>query len=170
MKTQQWLFAGNDWQKQNSSPGFDPHTAQLVLAFGEPKLIKEPRHFHHIKELFPGAHILLSSTAGEINNGEVLDDSIVVTAIHFEKTKIRGCISNINKHDNSFEAGKFLFNNLTARDLQAVFVISDGKHINGSELVQGLNKNNTSHLPVTGGLAGDGAQFKKTFVGLNQVP
>ena len=51
-----------------------------------------------------------------------------------------------------------------------IFVISDGQVVNGSELAQGFNM----HLPegalLTGGLAGDGALFEQTVVGLDMVP
>jgi hypothetical protein len=57
-----------------------------------------------------------------------------------------------------------------ADDLIAVFIISDGTHINGSELVSGFSENNPKCVPVTGGLAGDGARFSRTFAGLDQVP
>jgi hypothetical protein len=49
-------------------------------------------------------------------------------------------------------------------------VISDGTFINGSELVDGLNKNNKNNVPISGGLAGDAARFEKTFTGVNEVP
>jgi hypothetical protein len=51
-----------------------------------------------------------------------------------------------------------------------VFVLSDGLHVNGSELVAGL----VSHLPpqvaVTGGLSGDGARFGETLVLADRAP
>jgi hypothetical protein len=53
---------------------------------------------------------------------------------------------------------------LNAPDLRHVFVLSDGLQINGSELAQGLNQ---AGIPVTGGLAGDGTRFGKTWVMAN---
>jgi hypothetical protein len=55
-------------------------------------------------------------------------------------------------------------------DLRAIFILSDGTHINGSELATGLNDHNPFNIPVTGGLAGDGARFSQTCVGLNKSP
>jgi hypothetical protein len=94
----------------------------------------------------------------------------VATAIQFEKTTIRCSATSIKNHINSHETGKYLMQELLADDLNLVFVLSDGMHINGSELVAGLNENNALHIPVTGGLAGDGARFTRTLVGLNQLP
>ena len=54
--------------------------------------------------------------------------------------------------------------------LSSIFVISDGTIINGDELVEGLKSNNSNHIPITGGLAGDGVNFVKTLTSLNKVP
>jgi hypothetical protein len=48
--------------------------------------------------------------------------------------------------------------------LRAVFVLSKGTDVNGSELVRGLNAGLPPEVVVTGGLAGDGARFGKTWV------
>jgi hypothetical protein len=44
-------------------------------------------------------------------------------------------------------------------------VLSDGLHINGSQLVQGLTQALPETVTVTGGLSADGSQFKETLVG-----
>jgi hypothetical protein len=170
MKLQQWQYFAKQWKPDFATEEFDREQAQLVLVFGDPALVTDKSLFTHIQQLFPAASIVSSSTAGEIINNEVYDGSIVVTAMQFEKTTTKCFVTNIHKHTNSYEAGKHLMQQLMAHDLQAVFVLSDGTNINGSELVAGLNENNTHHISVTGGLAGDGARFIKTFVGLNQVP
>ncbi|HWB91100.1 MAG TPA: FIST N-terminal domain-containing protein [Puia sp.] len=170
MKTQQLQYVANEWQCKFSSPGFDHQQAQLVLAFGEPKLITSQAWLANIKKTFPNADIVSSSTAGEIIADEVHDNTIVATAIQFERTTVRCSITNILRHDSSHETGKYLMNELAANDLCSVFVVSDGKHVNGSDLVKGLDESNTKMIPLTGGLAGDGANFQRTFVGLNHLP
>jgi hypothetical protein len=54
-----------------------------------------------------------------------------------------------------------LMEQLKSDDLRHVLVFSDGLMVNGSELATGLNGFGIS---VTGGLAGDGARFGKTWV------
>jgi hypothetical protein len=49
-------------------------------------------------------------------------------------------------------------------------VFSDGGLVNGSELVKGLNLETGQQVLVTGGLAGDDANFNSTLVGLNEQP
>lgn len=170
MKVAQVQYFDNQWRTDLIPDGFDLQKAQLVLAFGDPALVTDAGLFGHIRGLFPSAAIVSSSTAGEILQENVYDNSLVVTAIQFEKTKIRSRLSNIREHGSSYETGKHLMKALQADDLIAVFIISDGTHINGSELVAGFSENNPNCIPVTGGLAGDGARFTRTFAGLDQVP
>lgn len=53
---------------------------------------------------------------------------------------------------------------LTREDLKAILVLSDGLNVNGSELVKGFNSALPESVVVTGGLAGDGDRFKRTWV------
>jgi hypothetical protein len=170
MKIQQQHYETAAWKPDFATPGFDQKKANLVLVFGAPQLITDPVIFNQLKDRYPIASIVSSSTAGEIFNNEVFDNSVAVTAIQFEKTRIRCSVTNINQHTNSHETGKYLMKDLSHDDLSAVFIISDGTHINGSELVAGFNENNPGNVSVTGGLAGDGARFAKTFVGLDKLP
>jgi len=50
-----------------------------------------------------------------------------------------------------------------------LLVFSEGLNINGSELSKGINSIINSSVPVTGGLAGDQANFKETVVVGNQT-
>lgn len=170
MKSQQIHYITNNWRNAYSSPGFENHLCQLVLIFGESGPVTDPELFAHIKKTYPNADLIFSSTAGEILGESVYDNSVVVTAIQFEKTSIACRETNIRNHKNSYETGRYLMENLDAAKLESIFIISDGTHINGSELVTGINENNKNNIPVTGGLAGDGARFTKTFAGLNRVP
>ena len=141
----------------------------MVLAFGDTPLVGDEAIFNHLKTKFPNADIVSASTSGEILGNELFDETVVVTAIEFEKTTIKAVDTNFLDHENSFEVGKYLMNTLLADDLTSVLVFSDGGLINGSELVSGLNEDKPANVFVTGGLAGDAARFKQTFVGLNET-
>src|SRR2546425_1683166 len=62
----------------------------LVLVFGSTSLMSSPERLDEVRRFFPGALLLGCSTAGEIFGTQVADDSLVATAIHFERTRIRG--------------------------------------------------------------------------------
>lgn len=147
MKLQQWQYFAKQWKPDFATDDFNRNQAQLVLVFGDPSLVTNTGLFQHIRQLFPAASIVSSSTAGEIINNEVHDGTLAVTAMQFEKTTSTCHYTNINEHPNSYEAGRYLMQQLIADDLQAVFVLSDGTNINGSELVAGLNENNTAIFP-----------------------
>ncbi len=168
MKTKQHHFVGGTWKDLPSE--INAAECQLVLVFGSSHVIVKPEIYSHLRSVYPKADIVFSSTAGEILDEMVYDDSAVATAIQFEKTTIRSVKTNIKHHANSFDTGVFLMDKLAADGLSCVFVISDGTFINGSELVSGLNEHNKYNVPVTGGLAGDAARFEKTFTGINEVP
>jgi hypothetical protein len=168
MQTQQLHFLRNEWKTKKSSTGFSANEAQLVTLFGSREMIGTPQIYEHVAALYPNAQIVSSSTAGEIIDEEVFDDSVIVTAMQFEKTKVRAIKTAFGEQQNSFETGKFLYKSLNEPDLAGLFIISDGTQINGSELVNGLNQDNEKKIPITGGLAGDAARFTKTLVGLNE--
>ena len=142
----------------------------LVLVFSTARIIADPAVYASIKCDFPNADILLNSTAGEISDIKVTDNSISLTAIYFEKTKLKTATADIACNTNSFEAGKKLAADLDAIDLKYVLVISDGQFVNGSGLVCGLQQDLPDGTLITGGLAGDGGRFSQTLVGLNEVP
>ena len=169
MKNTQLHFTDGVWKNITSATSTNDLKPQLVLAFGSTALVGDASIFNHLKASFPNANIISASTSGEILGDSLYDDTVVVTAIEFEKTKIKVADTNFSDHANSFEVGKYLMDKLLADDLTAVFVISDGSFINGSELVSGLNENKPETVSVTGGLAGDAARFKQTLVGLNQT-
>ncbi|MGL5111652.1 MAG: FIST signal transduction protein [Flavobacterium sp.] len=144
--------------------------ADLVLGFGASELVADSNHYNIIREKFPNATLALASSAGEIFDKEVFDNTISLVAIQFNDTKIITSEVNIEKNTNSFDAGKILIEQLPKKDLKLIFVLADGAKVNGSELIKGINEATQSEILVTGGLAGDGSKFEKTFVGLNQLP
>jgi hypothetical protein len=109
------------------------------------------------------------STAGEISGVEVADDSLVVTSVHFEHTKIRAARADLTEVDGSGTAGERLALALPGalpggEKLSHVIVLSDGLKTNGSQLVEAMTKHLPASVVVTGGLAGDGARFAETTV------
>jgi hypothetical protein len=170
MKVAASLYKENSFIEGKNKENLILDQAHLVLGFGSRDLISNPNSFDAIKNKFPNAEILLCSSSGEIYDNEVIDNTISITAISFSKTKIKTSEVDINDFSTSFEAGSSLINTFPQEDLKLVFVLSDGGKVNGSELVKGMNHTKKESVLITGGLAGDGAKFEKTYVGLNKVP
>ncbi len=169
MKAAKLLFQEGICKKEFNNDNLDYNSAQVVIGFGERRLLTE-EFYNSIQSLFPNAEILLASSSGEIFMNETYESSVVITALEFAKTAIKAKEVAITQFQNSFEAGQYLMKNLQGEHLKWVFVVSDGNEVNGSEFVKGINKARPEGVLVTGGLAGDGIYFKKTVVGLNKKP
>lgn len=139
-------------------------SAQLALLFGGKQLLSDTARINELRNAYPNAFFLGCSTAGEIFDTQVTDDTLVVTAVHFEKSELRTSIVNISDFNNSREVGEKLAFSMEKEGLVHVFVLSDGLHVNGSELVKGLNEGLPPNVTVTGGLSGDGDRFEETLV------
>jgi hypothetical protein len=144
--------------------------ADLILYFGSRAGLACGARFDELKQMFPVAAIIGCSTGGQISASEVLDDEIAGVALRFESTKIRVAHDTVASADLSRSCGKVLGAKLAGDGLAGVFVLSDGLHVNGSELVAGIIGEVGKDVSVTGGLAGDGAAFEKTLVGANCAP
>ena len=139
----------------------------LVLAFGAPSAANHREVFALLRANYPKAILVGCSGAGEIAGNEVRDGSVVVSVVRFEKTTLRSMSVKVDDPKESRAAGQALADKLLAPDLRAVFVLSEGLKVNGSELVRGINERLPPGVVVTGGLAGDGTRFEKTWVAHN---
>jgi hypothetical protein len=173
MKIEQRCWkAGSGWTP--ASNGSLIQGAQLVLIFGGTAILKMSQIAAQLRNAYPKAYFFGCSTAGEICGPQVLEDSIVATAIHFEHTQIRSAQTSLEVNPDSRLAGKYLAHALpraiVATDgagldpLVHVMILSDGLSVNGSDLVDGLMQHLPDGVTVTGGLAGDGPHFGETLV------
>lgn len=137
---------------------------QLVLIFATPSLVKSPEILHFAKEKYPNAFLLGCSTAGEIANGIIEEEGLVVTAIEFEHTTLEKHSVTLNGASDSVRVGEALVNQFSKEGLKHILVLSEGLNINGTQLVEGMRSVLPKEVNVTGGLAGDGADFSQTFV------
>ena len=155
----QWV--GTPKEKMAEAP-------QCVFMFGGRKLLEEGERFAEVRAMYPSARIISCSTAGEICGTHVRDSSIALVAVFFEKTTLRFSRTDVHAAPESYEAGKRLASDLAQAGLVHAMVFSDGQRVNGTALVKGFNEALPEDVSVTGGLAGDGLDFKKTLVGLDE--
>jgi len=137
----------------------------VFFLFASPSFIGTEEFVNTLARKFENTNIIGCSTAGEILGNEVLDSTIALTAVKFEKTTLR--IEEVNLVScnlDSFEAGKAISDKIKGPDLRHIFVLSDGLIVNGAELVKGLHSDLDKSVSITGGLAGDCSNFENTFV------
>lgn len=140
--------------------GIDPN---LLFLFFTSNLDASRAVLDEVNGAFSGAAIVGCSTAGEIQDVEMRDNSVALLALNMEKTEVKKVSSPIMDGADSLEAAKKAGEALKADNLKAVFVLSPGLQVNGSDVVQGLEKTVGSNVTIFGGLAGDGTAFEKTY-------
>jgi|KNS7NT10metaT_FD_contig_71_287733_length_3381_multi_3_in_0_out_0_3 hypothetical protein len=148
-------------------------TNPLVIVFGNRYMLENENIYNEVKSIFKDGHIVFGSTSGNITSTSVDEESIIITAIEFEKSIYKIKTTNVLRSDNeidSIEVGKKLIEQFDQKNLKHVFIISDGSYINGSQLTIGINSASSSNLLVTGALCGDAARFEKTLSSYNENP
>ena len=157
--------------KWNTPSDFEIHkytesfeNPQLVLIFGSRQLISDNNLIDSIKQRYPSAYLIGCTTAGEMYDTQVLDNSLISTAISFSSTKVENALETIKNPEDSYQAGCNLGQKLNKEKLAHVFILSEGLNINGSELLKGMKEFLPKNISITGGLAGDAVLFEKTMV------
>lgn len=157
------------WTKETgwTAPAGSVKSPQLVLYFGATsQLDGEAASVRQLAAKYPQAVVCGCSTAGEILGNRVYDDSVVAALIEFQATTVRAVAESTAKHADSKTLGQRAGAKLNAPDLRHVLIFSDGLNVNGTTLVAGFRETLPPEVAITGGLAGDGSRFQKTFVGL----
>lgn len=162
------IKAGNPWSPIALSRLDSPET--LLVLFGASSLIDAPDRINQILDACPQSHVVGCSTAGEIHGSEISDDSLVIAAMRFEKTRVQTAQVAVHSTKDSYRAGALIATHLKVPSLRGILVLSDGLCVNGSELVKGLNETLGGAVIITGGLAGDGTSFKRTWVIKDRTP
>ena len=163
MNTAQYRWSqGDGWRPALSTNEAD--WQGIVFAFGARQLIQEGELVGELRNHFKGAPVIGCSTSGEIVGDEVVDDSLVATAVGFDHTRIQTACATIAEAKSSYAVGVELARQLNDASLRHVFVVSDGLNVNGSDLARGLASGVSEGVSITGGLSGDGANFKETWV------
>ncbi len=165
MKVKQSIyFAGGVSSSKQNETNQSSKPADWVLIFGDRTMLENETLLSKITTSHPGKIYSGCSTSGEIIENNVYDESIVVTEVFFDKVVLEHHELSIDSYPDSYAAGEALIKKFSRSGLVHLFVISDGLNVNGSELVRGLRNNCPNGVNITGGLAGDGQDFKKTIV------
>ena len=163
------LLSASPDPTQGPLPAWDgPDT--LVLAFGSGAWLEAPEAFRSLLEAYPTSCVLGCSTAGEIHGAQVHDDHLSVAVARFAHTHLRRAEALVTGPASSIQAAETLADQLAGPGLRAVLLLSDGLMVNGSELSRTLGRRLGPEVAITGGLAGDGPRFQRTWVLTPQGP
>jgi len=139
-------------------PGFDElpdwdSERTLVVVFFPPRWSGA---LDQLATQFPRSQVVGCSTAGEILDGVVSDDSAVAAVVRFDACGLASSTTTLGPGRRSLAR--------RGEPLRAILALSDGLGVNGSELARGLSETLPPGVVVTGGLAGDGDRFERTSV------
>jgi len=165
MRTERLRWAKGQWQAPATLT-----RADCVLYFGGKGLLEDGERFRELAAFYPAAHLVGCSTGGEIFGKEVADGTVVALAIALERSRLQVASASLPEPSQSFVVGAELAATLAAPDLKYVFLLSDGLTVNGAALLDGFYSVLPKEVVITGGLAGDGDEFVRTFVGCDAVP
>ncbi|MCA8976750.1 MAG: FIST C-terminal domain-containing protein [Planctomycetes bacterium] len=136
----------------------------LVLVFGASSFVDDPEPIAELQRHFGNSIVAGCSTAGEVLGCDINDDTLSVAVAKFEASTLRLATATVDASGESRDAGSRLAEQLLGDDLQGVLLLSDGLLVNGTELVAGLAERLPAGTSITGGLAGDGSRFERTWV------
>lgn len=150
--------------------GVKLNDADVVLYFLSPDYAGGDEYYKALRSAYPKARLLGCTTGGEIANEEALTGSAVSAALRFDHTETQSVVADVAGAEHSYQAGCDIGEKLKRDDLRFAFILSDGLNVNGSELTRGFAEHVGEKVIISGGLAGDGARFKTTGVGLDSFP
>lgn len=142
----------------------------LIIIFGSPSYFDGAGPIAELKAFYKQSKFTGCSTAGEIFEDKISDDSLTVAIMQFDKSDVHVVTAKIDDAVHSESVGRKLGNDLKKDNLKHVIVFSEGLNVNGSELAKGFDSVLTSKIKVSGGLAGDGSAFKQTWVMAQDKP
>lgn len=166
MQIRMLQFDGRAWS--DTFPELDS-SRTLVTVFGSTSYLDDPEPIRELVSAYPEAKIVGCSSSGEIFDEVISDGSLSVAVARFDRTRLSVAVEPVTA-ETSREAGRRLGAQLAAADLAGVFVLSDGLAVNGTDLVEGLNHVLPDGIPITGGLAGDGDRFERTWTLVDGKP
>ncbi len=166
MKTETFLIRDMqnlDWQIQSlKKEGFKPTLGVVFISVSLP--IKQ------LSAIFATHQIALigSTSCGEIfaesDEVSIADHSAVVMLLEMDPSAFHTCVLD-DADLHSFELGKKAAQQTLGRfKSQSLIVMASGMKVDGQALVEGIMDVVGTSTPIFGGLAGDDAIFKETWV------
>ncbi len=150
------------WKNQLDAAKDSENTLIIIFGTSDTEIIESA--LKDIRQTFPLSKTIGCSSAGEIFQQDICDDTLSIAIMEFDNTGLEQALYHVKSNADSYKAGESLAKQLLKDDLKGVFVLSDGLTVNGSALVDGLSHSLPKNVVITGGLAGDGDRFNETWV------
>ncbi|MED3572431.1 EAL domain-containing protein [Cytobacillus praedii] len=114
-----------------------------------------------ISSRLPFATVIGCTGAGEIIEGQMIENKAVISFTIFEKTELKSVLLHQDDYENSYDMGKSLAR-LVDFDTKAMLVFPAGANVDAQTLLNGLYEGNPE-LVVAGGLAGSNIKSMEPY-------
>ena len=142
--------------------GIHDSPSLMIQCFdGKLQISKTEDLLFYLTQKFSHAHIIGSSTDGEIIDGLSKSNSLVLSFTLFKTTQIDSF--TVSFEQGSYEAGVVLGTQAKKAGAKAMILFSIAIYANADHLMEGISAAH-SELIVAGGVAGDNGNFKETYV------
>src|SRR5260221_970965 len=101
------------WPAQQGWTGQSDGPADLLLAFGGTSAVTDQKLWDELALRHPGAIVLGCSTGGEIHGADVLDESLSITTLGFDRTRLNSAEASVENAAARYYAGRPHAQNLT---------------------------------------------------------
>jgi diguanylate cyclase (GGDEF)-like protein len=115
-----------------------------------------------VKEMIPHAHIIGTTTAGEIMNGAVSGLKTALSFSVFMHTDIR-CSFFKKDNQSDYQLGQSIMTELSGENAKVLILFATGLTLKVNDLLYGIQSINPT-LPIAGGNAGDNSLMQQSFV------
>lgn len=144
--------------KEASKKKYNSQLIQIFTALTKESKIQ--KLLNKINKNFPNAVVIGTTTAGEISQAKMYEQSSVISLSLFEETKLRVAYSKKTNKKSGVELAK----KISSKDTKAAVVLSEGLLGEDYEgLIKGIKEFNPKLL-ISGGLAGDNFELKNTYI------
>jgi len=104
MRIDQSMWRHGKWSRESVNPA-----SQLVLIFSTTALLSQESLWAKLRTRHPNAHLVAAcSTAGEILDAHVFDDTVVCTSIEFERSNVAIATAQLDEGGDCAALGALL--------------------------------------------------------------
>jgi diguanylate cyclase (GGDEF)-like protein/PAS domain S-box-containing protein len=117
-----------------------------------------------IKWLLPKATIIGTTTDGEIVDGTITNETVVISYSVFEKTTLRATELSCDDFTSNYILGQTLAKTIITDQTKAIILFVNSLNVDIEQLLDGVRSIASKHTVIIGGAAGDNGRFEQTYV------
>lgn len=155
-------YENGSWNKPLDGSMDSERTLIIIFSTFDADAMQAP--LQELQNTYPSSYIVGASSAGTIYMDMLEENNCSVTIAKFKTTDMKLVTTSIKDMQESRNEGTKLATKLKDANLKHVFILSNGLHTNGSELIDGFNEVFESQVPTSGALAADEGKFESTWV------